>query len=343
MSAAGRTGVAARAEEFARRRFGPKARVEHLAGDASDRTFFRLRAGPLAPLVLMVHAEPFELATLPWFLHARFLHRLGAAVPQIVASYPSDGILVVQDLGDETLQAHLTACDEARRRLLYLQAVQIIVFLQQEGTRALEPDLPAATTALDRERLLWELRYFAQHYAGGLLGSPLSPARSRLLDDWFADLAGTVAGYPAALCHRDYHSRNLMVKGERLYMVDFQDARMGPDTYDLASLVRDSYVDLPDALRAEMIDFFLEASASGRGGPGGPPDSREEFLERFNRTGLQRNIKALGTFASQAVLRGNTVYLKYVLRTLQLVRNALRLEGASDILDLFTGPLDYRP
>lgn len=331
----------ARVAAFARSRFGETAVVEKLPGDASDRAFFRLRGGRFSSLILMVHREPFELESLPFFQHARFLTEIGAAVPQIVASYPGEGILAVQDLGDDTLFAALPRCDPGRRRFLYLQAVQMLAFLQGEGTRSVTPDLPAANTALDAARLLWELRFFAEHYVAGLMLGPLDEAQAAALDAWFVRLAGSVARQRRVLCHRDYHSRNLMVKGDRLYMVDFQDARMGPYTYDLASLVRDSYIDLPAALVAETTEFFREAS--------GAPETAETFALELNRAGLQRNLKAIGTFASQAMVKGNRFYLEYIPRTLASVRAALAAEteeftreGELDLPALFAGPLDYR-
>jgi len=323
---------------FARAHFGPQAVVEALAGDASDRRFYRLRAPGLSPLIVMSHREPFELESLPWFQMGRFLHGLGAAVPQVVASYPGEGILVVQDLGDSMLQTHLEDCDPERRRFLYLQAVQIIAFLQDDGTRSLTSDLPATRVALDRERLLFELRFFAEHYVEGLLGSPLTTAQASELDDWFVQLATEVSSYRRVLCHRDFHARNLMVKGERLYMVDFQDARMGPYTYDLASLARDAYVAVPEELVTELVDFFREAT--------GAPESEQTFRSAFNRTCLQRHIKAIGTFASQVRLRGQRVYLPYIPRTLGMVRANLSREAdaiPSAVVEMFAGPLDHAP
>ena len=328
---------------FAARRFGGSVACEPLAGDASDRSFFRLHLPGLSPLVAMVHPEPFVLEDLPYFAHARFLREIGADVPAVVASYPGEGILLLQDLGDETLMEHLGRADPERRRFLYRQAVQIIAFLQREGTRAVTPDLPASRTALDRERLLWELRFFADHYVRGLLGDPLGEEEMRRLDAWFADLAASVAGYEWVLCHRDYHSRNLMVRSDRLYMVDFQDARMGPYTYDLASLLYDSYVDLPEDLVEEMMEFFLEAT--GRDATTGEsradgPRATPEFREQFEMTCLQRNIKAVGTFACQAQEKGNRRYLPNIPPTLEKVRMNLLRRGYTEILDLFQGPLD---
>lgn len=327
---------------FAARRFGADAVVEHLAGDASDRSFFRLRVPGLGSVVAMVHAEPFRLEDLPWFQHARFLGSLGADVPALVSSWPGEGILLVQDLGDDTLMEVLGSATAERRHFLYRQAVQIIASLQKDGTPALPEDLPASRTALDTDRLLFELRFFMEHYAGSLLGRTLRHAESALLEDWFVDLATEVASYPFVLCHRDFHSRNLMLRGNRLYMIDFQDARMGPWLYDLASLLRDSYVELPEELVEEMLDFFLEALGSETG-PSRAGLPAEELHRQFEMTSLQRNIKAVGTFAFQATSRGKDFYLRYIPHTLELVRANLARRGLDSILPLFQGPLLYRP
>ena len=112
------------------------------------------------------------------------------------------------------------------------------------------------------------------------------------------------------LCHRDYHSRNLMLHGGSLHIIDFQDARMGPDTYDLASLLRDSYVDISERELDELIAYFLALKgAAGR---------RRRSGRRFDLMALQRNLKALGTFGYQTTTRRNPVYIQYIPRTLEL-------------------------
>jgi aminoglycoside/choline kinase family phosphotransferase len=126
-----------------------------------------------------------------------------------------------------------------------------------------------------------------------------------------------LAAEPRVLCHRDYHSRNLMLHDGSLYIIDFQDARMGPDTYDLVSLLRDSYVDLAAAQVDELVAYFLAL----RAGPAGvSPDAAAEYRRRFDVMALQRNLKALGTFGYQTVTRGNPVYIQYMPRTLNYVR-----------------------
>jgi aminoglycoside/choline kinase family phosphotransferase len=125
-----------------------------------------------------------------------------------------------------------------------------------------------------------------------------------------------LAAEPRVVCHRDYHSRNLMVRDGRLVVIDFQDARMGPDTYDLVSLLRDSYVELPEADVDALTTVFLERT--------GQSCDAAAFGRRFDLMALQRNLKALGTFGYQASARGNQTYLPYVSRTLGYVRDNLR-------------------
>jgi aminoglycoside/choline kinase family phosphotransferase len=106
-----------------------------------------------------------------------------------------------------------------------------------------------------------------------------------------------------------------MIHEECLYIIDFQDARMGPDTYDLVSLLRDSYVDLPQQTVDELIAYFLALK--------GEAGSEEPFRDRFNLMALQRNLKALGTFGYQTTARRNPVYIQYIPRTLRHVRHNL--------------------
>ena len=118
------------------------------------------------------------------------------------------------------------------------------------------------------------------------------------------------------LCHRDYHSRNLMLHGGRLYLIDFQDARLGLDTYDLVSLLRDSYVDLTERDVEDLVAYFLALK-------GAPAGGASEFRRRFDVMALQRNLKALGTFGYQTAVRGNPVYIQYIPRTLRYAKDNL--------------------
>jgi aminoglycoside/choline kinase family phosphotransferase len=154
-----------------------------------------------------------------------------------------------------------------------------------------------------------------------------------------AAIVRELAAEPRVLCHRDYHSRNLMWHASRLYVIDFQDARMGPDTYDLVSLLRDSYVDFTEAQVDGFIAFFL-ALRDGRIGSGTPADL-DEFRRRFDVMAVQRNLKALGTFGFQTTSRQNTVYIQYIPRTLNFVRaNLARYPRFARLRELLAAYLD---
>src|SRR5262249_32023540 len=146
---------------------------------------------------------------------------------------------------------------------------------------------------------------------------------------------------PRVLCHRDYHSRNLMLHDGSLYIIDFQDARMGPDTYDLVSLLRDSYVDFTEAQVDSFLAFFLALRDGRLAGSGGPPADPEEFRRRFDLMAVQRNLKALGTFGFQTTSRQNTVYIQYIPRTLNFVRaNLVRYPRFVRLRELLAEYLD---
>ena len=178
-------------------------------------------------------------------------------VPEILHASNELGVLGLEDLGDVTLQAHLGVASRADHAALYRQAVGFIATLQQRGAELASPEYPPYAIAFDVEKLTWELEFFVKHYLTAYRGLSLGDAPREALRPSGRGIAGELGGEPRVLCHRDYHSRNLMLHGESLYIIDFQDARMGPDTYDLASLLRDSYVDLTASQVDELIAYFL--------------------------------------------------------------------------------------
>ena len=182
----------------------------------------------------------------------RFPCRRFSAIPTRSASSRS------QDLGDVTLQAHLGRRVPPSTRRCTGEAVALIERLQRRGAELASERYLPYRIAFDVEKLTWELDFFATHFVEGYRGVALTPAeRDRARRGVARRSSDELAGEPRVLCHRDYHSRNLMLHDGSLHIIDFQDARMGPDTYDLVSLLRDSYVDLTDAQLDELIAYFL--------------------------------------------------------------------------------------
>jgi aminoglycoside/choline kinase family phosphotransferase len=290
-------------------------RVVPLTGDASDRRYFRLLLPDAPSIVLSLHTDAFDFDALPFVNVARLLEQMPVPIPRVLGHADDLGVLALEDLGDVTLQADLGAASPAEHAALYREAVALIATLQRRGAELESPAFVPYGIAFDVEKLTWELEFFTKHFLEGYRGVVIAPAARAALRREFAAIVEDLAAEQRVLCHRDYHSRNLMVYEGRLYIIDFQDARMGPDTYDLVSLLRDSYMDLPEQTVDELIAYFLAL----KGETGSQPD----FRDRFNLMALQRNLKALGTFGYQTTERRNTVYIQYIPRTLRFVRQNL--------------------
>lgn len=314
----------------------PRVRqVLPLTGDASDRRYVRVLLNDGGTLVLALHAGPIEFATMPFVAVAQLMQEVPLPVPTILHHSDPLGIIGLQDLGDVTLQAHLGAAAPAQHAALYREAVSFIVRLQQRGADLSAGGYPPYQVAFDTDKLSWELEFFFKYFVRQYRGAAPTVAVQQALSAEWSGVVQELATEPRVLCHRDYHSRNLMLHDGSLYIIDFQDARMGPDTYDLASLLRDSYVDLTAAQVDELIAYFLAL----RAGPAGVgPDAAAEYRRRFDVMALQRNLKALGTFGYQTVTRGNPVYIQYMPRTLNYVRvNLTRHARFGRLHDLLAG------
>jgi N-acetylmuramate 1-kinase len=303
-------------EGYLERHQARDAHVVPLTGDASDRRYFRVLPPGGAPYVLAVYSAPFEFAALPFVnVHALF-EAMPVPVPKILGHADDLGVLALEDLGDVTLQAHLGADSPDAHDSLYREAIGFIATLQRRGRDLADARYLPYSVAFDVEKLTWEFDFFIKHFLEAYRGVRFAPGERDELRGRGAEIVAELAAEPRVLCHRDYHSRNLMLRQDRLYVIDFQDARLGPDTYDLVSLLRDSYVDLSEATVDSFIDDFLTRR--------GDAVDRGEFRRRFDVMAVQRNLKALGTFGYQASGRGNPVYLQYIPRTLRYARATMR-------------------
>lgn len=284
----------------------PGMRFRGLAGDASTRRFWRIFVPESQTHVVMDYGAPFAGRSDDERLSEIFLEA-GLPVAAIRVAGPEVGALVLEDLGDRTFESAVGGGrgPAAEVEALYRAAVDLAIAIADRGTLALRRSDRAAGPALDAERFRFEMDYFVEHYVLGFRGRrEVGPAARAALHE-IADLA---AASPRVLCHRDFHSRNLMVRRDgTLAMVDLQDARWGPDTYDLASLLFDAYSDLEEAI-------VVEGSERYRAGLASPPEPGA-FRARLDVVAVQRMIKALGTFGYQIHRMGRERYRDAVPRT----------------------------
>ncbi len=252
------------------------------------------------------------------FLEVRdLLANRGVAVPRVLGASQEDGVLLVEDLGDDTLARYLEGHPHARESL-YRTAVRDLAAAQR-GLASLPSDSIVACRAFDEDLLRWELDHFRE-WALEARGIVLSAEDRRTFDRAADHLATTIARWPRGFVHRDYQSRNLMVQETgaepRLVWIDFQDALMGPRVYDLVALLNDSY----QAFTREFVEARLgEYAAHVDLGPGGVRD----VIREFDVVTVQRKLKDAGRFVFIDREKGNPDFLQFVEPTIEKARASL--------------------
>ena len=296
-----------------------RTKVTPLTGDASDRQYFRLLIENQRSQVLALYKGPIQFDSLPFVNVAKLFTKVPIRVPRILDHSDRFGVVALEDLGDMTLQSYLKKSPQETHNKIYKQAISVINVLQQRGKELTSNNYVPFNIAFDEKTLGAELDFFTKHFIESYQGASLTAATKNALAKEYQDLVVELACEPRVLCHRDYHSRNLMLHQDQLYVIDFQDARLGPETYDLVSLLRDSYWDVSENQVNELITYFLSLQQ--------PSNERVvsqnipvEFRKKFDLMALQRNLKALGTFGFQKTVLGNASYVQHIPRTLGYIR-----------------------
>ncbi|HVE73078.1 MAG TPA: phosphotransferase [Thermoanaerobaculia bacterium] len=289
-----------------------------LAGDASVRAYFRVTAAD---------GRTFMLAWYPEEVRPQLLRYLDATaavaphvpVPEVVQS--CDAAVLQHDVGDRTLFAVLHEDREEGVRL-YRGAIDLLAAFQKAPDRGLN-------APFTREFFAGELEMAREYYVEQLMqrdGAPLKPVLEAI--------AGNVSRHPYVLCHRDFHGQNLHIDNDTIYLIDYQDLRMGPDMYDLASLLRDRGVAriLGDGAEMELLQHYVDLT-------GADGDVRIRYFETL----LQRSIKILGTFSKQPITRGRMHYLEFIPAALESVARCLdELPAYAVLRDIFPLQFDVR-
>ena len=260
-----------------------------------------------------------QITELPFTNVLTHLRRTGVTVPKLHYYDREGGLLFLQDFGDLTLAEACRHADRANVEALYRQAIDQLVQFQVKGTTPPEPRCIAFHRRFDVPLLMWEFAHFVEYGIIARLGKSMVPADEAAIRKEFQRIAELLSAQPQVLVHRDYHSRNLMVDGSRIGIIDFQDALMGPATYDLASLLKDAYIELDEAVVDNLIEHFLNGlAAQGQGGA-----DRAAFRRLFDLTSIQRNLKAAGRFVYIDRVKHNPKFLADIPRVLGYVKRNL--------------------
>ena len=282
------------------------------SADASFRRYFRVTpdvAWRGQPTLIAMDAPPPMEDCRPFVHVARLLGAAGLNAPRVLGEDLGRGLLLLTDLGDRT---YLAALDPASAADLYSDAIDALI-RWQSATRAGE--LPSYDEAL----LTRELNLFPDWYVGKHLGVELSPAQGETLVAMFRQILDNNLGQPRVYVHRDYHSRNLMVATPNPGVLDFQDAVIGPVTYDLASLLRDAYIAWDEERQIDWAVRYWERARKARLPIG---DDFAAFWRDFEWMGVQRQLKVLGIFARLHYRDGKAAYVDDMPRVMAYLRAA---------------------
>ncbi len=287
------------------------------SADASFRRYYRIAFdNGDAPLIVM-DAPPERENCAPWLEVAGLFRAAGAHVPDVLAQDLGQGFLLISDLGTTTYLTALARqdCDESGAARLYADALGALAAIQCTSRPAVLPEY-------SKDLLLREMQLFPDWYIARHKAVTLTDDERGALDALFDTIAAVNLGEPRVYVHRDYHSRNLMLTGDRNPgIIDFQDAVYGPITYDLVSLLKDAYIDWEEAFTLDLLVRYWETARSL-----GLPVRTDfaDFHRDFEWMGVQRHIKVLGIFARLYYRDGKEAYLADMPRVMAYLRKSCK-------------------
>ncbi len=300
-----------------------------LKGDGSDRTWYRVSMEPTAqPSIIMVdHGLPPEESTCEADAFAAIglhLHKKGIPVPRIFAYDRNSGLIALEDLGDLHLQHVIRNAANTEEILSHYRAViDRLILMGVEGEKGFDPSYTYQTPYYDQGLILErECRYFVEAFVNGYKGREI---RFDDLKEEFEILAKRALGsrYTGFL-HRDFQSRNILVRNQDYYLIDFQGGRLGPLQYDLASLLIDPYVELPRALQLKLLNYYLKRLSDFM------TVDADEFLDAYVYCAMNRNLQILGAFGFLTCVKGKKDFEAYISPAVSSLKARLRTIDQSE-------------
>lgn len=305
-------------------------RIQPLAGDASLRQYLRLHLPGGKSSVLML-AEPFVAAENNFLLIRELLEKQKVPCPDLEAMDEKKGAILLEDLGDRTMLHELNVIHNPEQELKYFQqALALLVTFHKNAKDTGSKKIVGFSQAFDEEKLMWEVDFTFEHLFKNYLKRQIPEKTWTTMRESFRDICKRLEAEPRVFTHRDYHSRNIMMRAnDEMVCIDFQDARMGLRQYDLASILRDSYYQLSDERVYSLVDYYLQLVEKEEG----QRLDRAHFIKLFDLMSIQRNYKAIGSFTSFYAKRGDPMYLRFVGNTFENIRkNLLKFPEYKELL-----------
>lgn len=319
------------------------SQVLKLFGQASDRVYYRISDSD-SSVVAMVMPKGGKVSEevssgempdeLPFLNVQRYLASLEIRVPEIFEYDEEAGILLLEDLGDRTFESALDHTLDSESNLeLYAKAVDLLALLRLRSEQKPDQDCIAFGRAFEKELFRWELEHFHEWGLVARQGRDVSSDERKLLDRQYGAIATELATLPVGFSHRDFQSRNLMLKNDELVVIDFQDALLAPIQYDLVALLRDSYVELPWSMVESLVWRFCDTYEA----LGGHIGDRLEFMRNFDLLTVQRKLKDGGRFVFIDRVKNNPSFLPSIPASFRYVKQAINrlpeLKALGEVLE----------
>ncbi len=322
-----------RVRSYAARWFGvspDSIKLTALTPDASTRKYFRVATRQQETFIVSLYATPFNPQSNTYLDVTALFEKAGLPVPKVIDVAGTEGIVLQEDLTDCSLSQWLAEAaargDTAGAEAMLEQAIELIARIQAASDLAVSSGSCAGKLAFDEDKLGWELNYFFDHFFGSYRKQKFAEADEQAIKQDLQSIAAELAAHPRVLTHRDYHAMNLMVdRAGQLRIIDHQDARMGPVTYDLVPILVERRLVPPDENQVEAQQhYFLQARTK----LGLPPLDVADFRHEFHLMTVQRQLKATGTFSYQTAVMGRgEVYEKYIRSAVATVLRAMSQPG----------------
>jgi len=287
--------------------------VEKLTGDASTRRYYRIWTSKTSYVVCLDNPTEDE----PTFVRLqRVLHNEKVRVPLIHDKELSTGYLLEEDLGDVTFLKEIALiANRAEEYDFYKKAIDLMASIHNVDVSKYTNE-PFAKLAFDTEKLYAEMEFSKKYFLKMFLGLDVTSAPVEALYKKLYDMCYKLSCEPRVLVHRDYHSRNIMIKNGEQIVIDFQDARMGTPLYDLVSLLEDCYYQLDGENKEKLTQYYFNTYFKKID----PSKNYEQFKYIYDMMAIQRVYKAIGSFAYIYADRKDLRYVKYIGYAFEKVR-----------------------
>jgi hypothetical protein len=290
--------------------FSDSATLASISLGGSTRKFYRLNDGQKS--VVIMQSQESESEFVKYIEIDKFLKEIGVGVPEIYYYDLSNKLVVEEDLGDLSVQKYIINAGDFN---IYKQVMDTLALMQVMGAQKSHGNL--FNPNFDYDTMRWETWYFRQYFLELYCGLKINNPDE--LDKEFHKLAMSLVNEPLYFMHRDFQSQNILLKDNKIRIIDFQGARLGLLAYDLASLLKDAYVEMPDKTREGLLDYYLNCLSIDWNIEIEPNYFRNIFLY----TGLQRNMQALGAFAYLSRVANKPWFAQYIPQGLRYLYDAL--------------------